>query len=435
MRHEPSYVPKQRKVNYKIVVPFILFMMIISVFAFKKIYDDQIYEDKGFKVCNLSSKDTERILRKNLSEYENYKYTQVQDYSFYGETLKFYENDFDFHKTDPFIGNTVFLNNLCGTDIEDKKPYLLSHDLDIGIQLDTLEDGFYVMEILRDFDYYLLETDENIEFEFSSIKRSNQIKEVKVFANQEMINKYYDEPLLRHNLVFLEVSTVETNNQYDIVLDPAGLTYYDNEEINYGHFYQDVFESEYTYSLATKVKNELEKHGLRVYLTRDNENPINYFDNNGRIIKAYESNAKYYVHMRFESSGSNMDRGLNIFYSNFTSNRFASSVTKAILNGTKFKPSPYEDGINGPGVYQTSLIDGYDFNDWIRETGGMLTGAGQLEGYPTVYNQSKRGMYSIDILYGYMTDHDDLSTWVEDIDQIAKQTAEGILSQLGIKGD
>ena len=65
----------------------------------------------------------------------------------------------------------------------------------------------------------------------------------------------------------------------------------------------------------------------------------------------------------------------------------------------------------------------------------MLTGAGQLEGYPTVYNQSKRGMYSIDILYGYMTDHDDLSTWVEDIDQIAKQTAEGILSQLGIKGD
>ena len=52
--------------------------------------------------------------------------------------------------------------------------------------------------------------------------------------------------------------------------------------------------------------------------------------------------------MRFESSGSNMDRGLNIFYSNFTSNRFASSVTKAILNGTKFKPSPYEDGINGP---------------------------------------------------------------------------------------
>ena len=64
MRHVPSYVPKQRKVNYKIVVPFILFMMIISVFAFKKIYDDQIYEDKGFKVCNLSSKDTERILRK-----------------------------------------------------------------------------------------------------------------------------------------------------------------------------------------------------------------------------------------------------------------------------------------------------------------------------------------------------------------------------------
>ena len=124
------------------------------------------------------------------------------------------------------------------------------------------------MEILRDFDYYLLETDENIEFEFSSIKRSNQIKKVKVFANQEMINKYYDEPLLRHNLVFLEVSTVETNDQYDIVLDPAGLTYYDNEEINYGHFYQDVLESEYTYSLATKVKNELEKHGLRVYLTK-----------------------------------------------------------------------------------------------------------------------------------------------------------------------
>lgn len=436
MKINRNYIPKERKFNVKIVVFFMLIILVLSTFAVKYYYDQQNIVDDGFKICGLSSDETAKRLKTRQQEaYESALFLEVRDYTYFGETLKFYNEPYVYGLTDDFIGNTVFLNNLCGLSVDDKSSYLLSYENDIGIQIDTLQDGFYEIEILKDFNFNFLKTSENIDIEIASIKRDNQIKTARIFSNRDLINGNFDEPLLKRNVLYLEVKTIENNEAYDIVLDPSALNHNDFGGSNYGHFYMDMYESDETYEMATLIRDELEKYGLRVYLTRDNISPVDTFGDKGRISSAYETGAKYYVHLRLESSGSSMDRGLTILYSNFTSNRFATNVAKAILDGTSLQASPYEDGFNIPGVYQTSLESGYDYNDIVRETGGMMTGAGVNGIFADLQKQhtnSKMGMYAIDILYGYMTDPDDYNVWINEKELLAQKTAEGILIQLGI---
>ena len=439
MRLNPNYVPKERKLNKKILIPLVVLLMVGSVLGFNYLQNLNEMEDTGFKFCNFSSKETAEILEnRQAAVYGTSKYLKVSDYNVHGETLKFYHEPFSMNNMDAFIGNTIFLNNLCGLSVDEKIPFLLSHDADIGIQLANLQDGFYEIEILKDFDFHLLEYDGNIDETFTSIKRNGQIKQVRILSDLDLINDNFETPMIKKQLLFLEVSTLDDNDAYDIVLDPSALNYHDNGLINYGHFFGDIYEADEMYKIAEKIKTYLERYGLRVYLTRDSENAIDYFGETGRLSDAYESKAKYYVHLRFESSGHYMDRGLSVFYSNQTSNRFASNVAKQILNQTGLTPSPYEDGINMAGVYQTSKITGtnYDYNNLIRETGGRITGAGQYDiFYDLMAKQrdSKIGMQAIDILYGYMTDANDYEVWTEALDEIAEATAKGILIQLGIE--
>jgi len=439
MRLNPNYVPKERKLNKKILLPLVVLLMVGSVFGFKFFQNMNDKEDTGFKFCNFSSKETADILKnRQESVYSNSKFLKASDYNVYGETLKFYHEPFSMNDMDVFIGNTVFLNNLCGLSVDDKVPFLLSHDADIGIQLSNLQDGFYELEILKDFDFHLLEYDGNIDETFTSIKRNGEIKQVRILSDIDLYNKNFDTPLIKKQMLFLEVSTVTDNDVYDIVLDPSALNYHDNGMINYGHFSGDTLEADEMYRIAEKIKTYLERYGLRVYLTRDSKNAIDYFGEKGRLSDAYDSKAKYYIHLRFESSGHHMDRGLSVFYSNQTSNRFASNVAKQILNQTSLTPSPYEDGVNMAGVYQTSKIIGtnYDYNNMIRETGGRITGAGQYDIFYDLmapHRDSKIGMHAIDILYGYMTDASDYKAWTEELDEIVEATAKGILIQLGIE--
>lgn len=439
MKIDPNYVPKERRINYKVVLLLIVLALGLSTFIFYRYTQSLNKEDLGFKICELSSKETTQRLS-NLQEtvYNEAKFIEMKDYNVYGETLKLYHEDFDFLNHDIFIGNTVFLNNICGLSVDEKIPYLLSHEADIGIQFAKLEDGFYEVEILKDFDFHYLISTANFDEVITAIKRDDVIKQVRIFANKDLINQNQETPILIENMLYLEVSTLESNDLYDIVIDPAALNFHDNGMTNYGHFYGDIYEADETYKMAVAVKENLEAKGLRVYLTRDNENPIDYYSETGRIVNAYNSGAKYYVHLRFESSGSSIDKGLSILYSNKSSNRFATNIAKQLINQTQIQTSPYLDGINMAGVYQTSLIDNmYDYNDLIREVGGNTTGAGNYDIFSNLmamHQDVKKGMYGVDILYGYMTDTEDYNHWIENFDAIAKATAEGILIQLELNG-
>lgn len=439
MKNTFNYVPKKSKANYKIVVPFVLVVMAIIAYLVTD-YNKKLEEQANlfYKVCDYSADESEKVLRQRQTEYIKQETILLGDFTYYGESLTLYEEKFELGNVDGFSGNTIFLRNLCQTSIEDKTPYLISNDKDVGIEVMNLEDGIYEVEILSDFKFKRFFTEDTVDDIFMSAQREGKIKEVRLLSNKEVFNKNHEEAIFDKNYLFIVVETIYENDEIDVILNPARLTEGDYGNIDQGHLFEDLAESEETYKMARRVKEILEEKGVRVALSRNNTYPINNFGEDSRVQEAYEMKAKYMVNMRLETSGSMMDHGIVVLYSNSSSNRFALTMAEKLIQGTSLVPSPYFDRNNPAGVFQTALEEGFDYNDIIRETGGRITGAGQLREFSELSAYAKdinQGINTIDVLYGFMTHPDDLKTWKTEFEQIAQMTSQAILSQMGLQGD
>ncbi len=74
MQFKPSYIPKnKRKVNYKIVVPFIVVLALGFYVLLDKFVPD-IKEDKTYLICNLNANESN-----NLIKERKYKDTMYMD--------------------------------------------------------------------------------------------------------------------------------------------------------------------------------------------------------------------------------------------------------------------------------------------------------------------------------------------------------------------
>lgn len=437
MKRNLTYVPKDKKVNYYIVV-LLLFLIIGASVGYYKIYFQEEDESMYYTFCDLNAKQTQNILNKRQNEYNLQPTITVSDYGVYGETLDLFHAPYQIGKVDEFSGNTLFLKNLCQTSIEDKLPFLMSGNLDVGIEMDQLEDGLYEAEILSDFKFQRLKGDRAFDETFYSAKKQGVIKKVRLFSDKSIINAGLEDDLMLDNYLFLEVTSIEDHEAVDVVLNPSRFTISETGAIDMGHFYGDIEEANETYRMAKKVKDILEEKNIRVELLRDNDKPSNNFGPNGRVKKAYELEAKYMVNMRYESSGSQMDHGIVVLYPEYVSNRFAANMAKKLLNETSLNPSPYDDYNNPKGVFKSQDNAVIYYSDIVRETGGFLTGAGIREPFQDMASFSKdsrMGMNTVDIIYGYMTHPEDRETWNKEFDLIAEKTAEGILVQMGLMGD
>ncbi len=439
MKNELNFVPKKLKVNYKIVVPsIILALLIVGFFTNRYLTKLNLKEDLYYKICDFDAEETTKKLKSRQKEYNKQETIDLADFTYYGESLTLYQSQYEIGKIDAFSGNTIFLNNLCKTTVDDKQPYLISNDKDVGIEVMHLDDGIYEVEILSDFKFKRFITETPIDDVFMSAKRNGKIKEIRLLSDKEIFNENHESPLLKENYLFIEVRTIEDNDEVDVILNPSRLTEGDYNQIDHGHFYDDLLESEETFKMAKRVKEILEEKKVRVALSRNGTYPVNNFGEESRVQEAYEMNAKYMVNMRLESSGSLMDTGVVVLYSNVSSSRFASNMASKLIEETKLPGTPYYDGNNPQGVFQTGLESGLDYNDIIRETGGRITGAGLLDDFQALTSYGKdinRGINTIDVLYGYMSHPDDLNAWQTDFENIAQKTAEAILTQLGLQGD
>lgn len=432
MKFKPNYVPKKRKWSYKIVVPFILLILILTYFGYSTIISKKQTANKEFTVCDLSVRNTKRLLSDINNDFKDRSSKVVRDYSIYGETLKLYENKYSTNQNDPLIGQMLYITDVCEGK-ESAKTLISSRDLDSGIDISKLDDGIYTLEVLGDIDPSVLVADIEMDYEFKSIKRDGKIKVARLFATQSF---YDDEINFDKNFIMLEVSSIEDNNEFDIILDPSAGNTNDYGSYNKGHSFKSMNEATLMFELAQGVEEILSNHGLRVLVSRDESNGINYYGESGRIKAAYDGKAKYYIHMRVETSGSKMDRGLLALYSNYTSNRFAQSMIENIVEETGFQTSPYVDRVNIPGVYRTNRKNGLDNNNFLRETGGRYTGAGNLKPFDDIMSfvkEERHGMYGVNILYGYLTDPSDYSNWENKKEAIILGTAKGILEYLGIE--
>ncbi|CAM2797741.1 N-acetylmuramoyl-L-alanine amidase [Erysipelothrix tonsillarum] len=429
MDYRSNYVPKKRKkVNYKIVVPFILLIGLLCYAVYDLYKPINPDTNTQFSICKTDFSQTQEM----LESIEHLSPIDLKDYGIYGQTLGLYNKDYAVHEQDPFDGKTVFLNNLCKNE---ESVYMMNVDLDNKIPMEMLEDGFYQVKILEGLNQLSLRSEQKIDDVFYSVSKDGYSKKIRIIADMDLFNNE-DKEVMNDNYVFLEVSSVETpKDKYDIVLDPVGLVEDANGIVDHGGEREGLIESDEMYRTAEAIQQKLEAKGLRVMIARDNDKPKSLNGSNGRLKTAYDVDAKYYIQLRLPNSPYAGDKGTTIMYSNFTSNKLATNIMKNLVNDTSLKPSIWSSGRSMAGVYHPEKIEGFDSVDSIREAGGRFTGAGLMDDTYMDLNDfaadSNKGMQSIVIEYGFMNDDETFNTWKQEYTKIVEATVKGILTELG----
>ncbi len=421
MQFKPSYIPKnKRKVNYKIVVPFIVVLALGFYVLLDKFVPD-IKEDKTYLICNLNANESN-----NLIKERKYKDTiKMSDYAVYGEFLGLYNESIELGNKDMFSGKTFFLNNICHND---ERAYMMDVALDRKLPLNDLDDGFYELEVLDGLDRFHLLSDEIRNETFYTVNRNGYRKQVKILANNALF-KENDEKILKENIVYLEVKTVEADKNVDVVLDPARFNELWPGFIDYGSSRDGQSEAEITYRIASKIKKELDSKNIRTEILRDDKNAKDFSGSDGRLADAYKSGAKYYFNIAFPDSGSSNDKGVTVIYSSYSSNKLASDIMTSLKDKTSIQSSNWT-GINDiDGVYPTYRDGLYDRKQEIRETGGKLTGAGILIDNDSG-KDSRKGMQAITVELGYMSNDHDFETVIKEEDKIVAAIVDAIVKYM-----
>lgn len=432
MSYKGNYVPRsRRKLNYKTVVPFLLIVAlgITALYLTTRKNEEDVVT--GFTLCNLTPQQSYDL----VAEQAYSDVLTIHDYAQYGESLGLYRETYQLGQRDYLDGKTIFLKNLCtGTE----SVYMMNVSLDEKLPIQDLEKGFYIMEVLDGLNRYRLVSDTVMDETFSTISRNGYTQTARLLANSALFDTDHF-PQLDHNFVFLDVDSKPTpDDQVDIVLDPYGMYYEWDGSPNPGATYQGLVEADEMYDAAESIKAQLEAYGLKVAIIRGEDEVMNVHGVDGRLQRAYNYEAKYYIQLRFMVSGFETDKGTTLIYSSYASNRLSTYIMKQLVSDTTLVPSTFTSASNIEGVYRSSRIESmYDYNALLRESGGLLTGAGRYnETYQELNAFAKdirRGMNTVVLEYGYMSDAAAYQTWINEKEAIINATAEGILKSLGMK--
>lgn len=433
MNFTNSYVPKRKKVNYKIVVPFLLLLGIVVFLAIELLTPKSnpvINENLVF--CNLSpNKAQDVILADEVGETRLF-----QDFGLYGETLGLYENDYTVASKDPLLGKTLYIKNLCN---DDEYSFLMGSELDSKIPIEQLGNGIYSVEVLNGLTRQRFVSDRAINEGFTALSKNGQTKHLQFIADKDafLLNDEDSQGTLDDHYLFFNVTTTAMEeDHYDVVLDPHGLTFFDNGNTDYGAKRKDILEADATYNLALGVAKQLEEKGLKVKIIRDNSSPIAQYGPGSRTELAYVTNAKYYFQFNLQFSFYKPDKGMTIVYSNYASNGLATALMESLNAASDLPVSNFTSKNNTKGVYKSKLNQGMDGRHIVRELGGMFTGAGLLDEYAQLnenYKDNIRGMQVVSIDYGFINDDVTYDSWMNQNQAIIDATAQGILKGLRIE--
>lgn len=293
-----------------------------------------------------------------------------------------------------------------------------------GLYLDNFDDGnyFLYLEVITNHDNYY--------YNFSNYTKYLTTNYYSISTNNycQYLNFNFE------NNFILNIETIEKPDEvYDIVID-AG-----HGGIDTGAIGLNDYEKNINLYYALEFKEKLEKLGLKVKLTREND----IFDNNyfptygedGRISIIYESYSKYNISIHCNSYYANSTiSGLELYTAANIDYSFANDIVSNILDYTSISVSNniayykvfegiYTRLLDNDTISQMNTeayIDGfepyyiYDNTSYyyiIRETGGIATYAyvdGRDPNYPAnIYYDSNRGIESYLLELGYITQEND----------------------------
>jgi len=361
-----DYRSRRRKIRWKIVLP-LLVLMLLMVYILVTLLNPhkiKVVEPK-YTVCDYS-------LSKAQAVFKTMTFTdtiELKEHLYYGETLNIYNEPFELGKTDPFVGKTVILRNICdGSELV----YMMESNIDRQIPLDALPEGFYEVYVMENLVKTRLVSPDVVYDEFYTIRRNNGLgMEVEVVADKDLIEPTSEgSTILDRNYVFIRVIEKEVPAAiYDVVIDPSKYQAVGDTVVK-----DDVDVAQALVVSANLLKEKLEAYGLKVYVTRGNE-IMDRWGDDGRMIDIYNTKAKYYIALDINSSNNPNDKGARIIYSHYTSNRFATAVFDRYMALDDLTIYGVGSKGNKLGIISGKIDDLMDVNTDVRETGGKILGA------------------------------------------------------------
>ncbi|MFQ7470398.1 N-acetylmuramoyl-L-alanine amidase [Amedibacillus dolichus] len=424
-----AYAPKQkRKIRWKLVIPLLLLIALI-LYAIITVLLPDTDDEQGYTICGLNEEKSAQLLNK-----QNAQIYEIQDYTYYGESLGLYTDTYDTESNDELVGKTLQLHNLCNDKVA---TMTIDADVDLKISLSDLEPGFYEITVIDDLVEKQLVYKETLESEpFTTIRRNKQVKHATLIANKDLSQ---DKGIhWKENYLYLQVESGKPDEDVvDVYLDPYGMNtdfQYVPDEGSSGHGLKEYKE---TYEAAQIIKKQLESYGLKVEISRADvdETAAPAYGEDGRFAQAYESGARYYISLRMNQSEMNLG-GVEIWHSAHASSVLGRQIMYGLEKNLGMKASTYVNP-DGSGVGPSYVDKQYfDNNIYLRETGGRATFAAMYSELSREENASFKdanGMHALEIDFGYVTNSEDAAFWKAHKEEIAKQVADSFAEARGLK--
>ena len=266
---------------------------------------------------------------------------------------------------------------------------------------DNINDGLYLEDIPVGTYYLFLRSSskddkDNDIYKYYTLNNTTEYKETTYYTFSNRGNKILitsDEDY--HTLMFT-VSKNDNKDIYDVVIDPG------HGGMDSGAIKNGRKESEYTMKIANDLKNKLEEYGVKVKLTREEDQlttneVLDDYGKSGRAVINHEVNAKFLFSIHMNSNQAASVHGLEIYTADNINYDFAKRmanniVTFANTNYSTNKINKVFDGIytrtftqsdidSSLAEYENKNMKAYNITTksnyfyMIRETGGIMTGA------------------------------------------------------------
>lgn len=429
-----SYAWKYR-IRWKVMIPFLVLVSLVLYLICSLLGYLFSPSRNQITICGFDKTETLEVMNSRFdASYE------IGDYLFYGEHLSLFTADYDPSIEEWLVGKDLLLKNLC---TEETVRMTIGPALDQQIDLAKLEPGFYELYVEDDEQIKRLTYDEILpENSFSTIVRNEKVKTVELLSDPELIQN--KKAVFDKNYLFLTVEEEKPDKgEIDVFIDPYGNSTDKKDTVDAGQVYHNISENKEIYSAALQLKEKLEDAGLRVAISRDSaDETTTLFGEDGRLIKAYDAHAKYYIKLGMNGSPIDHARGLEVVYSAYASDAFAKGIYEGLVRNTALVGSTLHDlDEEHPGLLQSSLVEGkdgrvlYDEYLYVREAGGKGTLAGRKDEKSMLNafaKENRYGMQAIELNYLYLSNIEDLNYWKENKDQIIEETARALCDALGV---
>ena len=268
-----------------------------------------------------------------------------------------------------------------------------------GIYLDDLKEGNYLLLVGdNEINYTLKNNTVYGDLEYYTMTRNNSNNKINILFKEYESKNYV-------NFVIKKSSLPE--DVYDISIDP-------------GHGGKDpgaigkldgieFYESNLTLGVSLLIKEELEKMGLKVYITRNGDEYLNSYGENGRAVVVNKNHAKYSFSIHFNSSyGTQTSGGVEVYIPNdvdYTLATMLANNLSEVVGYSKNSSFRVKDGVYFKYFKQTDIDEskesmleddmlpyditlGAPYMYMIREVGGIHTYA-YIDGRNEVYGLNK----------------------------------------------